>query len=135
MQFLSKKINPIYILLFLCRYWVDFNIFRCFEKPWDGTLRYNAFAHLFLWKIMMREGVLPHPVFFLLIKLSKIVLNSQRKSLLWIIFFQRKNIGWGENPFPQHYFSQKEVRKCIISESPMTGLFKTSKNIKVNPIT
>ena len=41
----------------------------------------------------------------------------------------------GGNPLPQHHFSQKEVRKCIISESPVLGLFKTSKNIKIDPIT
>ena len=41
----------------------------------------------------------------------------------------------GENPLPQHHFSQKDVRKCIISESPIPGLFKTSKNIKIDTIT
>ena len=39
---------------------------------------------------------------------------------------------WGK-PLPQHNFSQKEVRKCIISESHIPGHFKTSKNIKIDP--
>ena len=51
----------------------------------------------------------------------------------YLIFL--KQDGGGGNHLPQHHFSQKEVRKCIISESPIPGLFKTSKNIKINPIT
>ena len=60
-------------------------------------------------------------------------LGNPRKIIL--IIFQRKNTGVGGLPPPQHPFSLKDVRKCIISESLIRGLFKTSKNIKINPIT
>ena len=35
---------------------------------------------------------------------------------------------------PQHHFSQKDVRKCIISESPIPELFKTPKIIRIRSI-
>ena len=50
----------------------------------------------------------------------------------YLIFL--KQDGGGGNHLPQHHFSQKEVRKCIISESPIPELFKTSKIIRIRSI-
>jgi len=63
--------------------------------------------------------------------LSKI---SKENTILDI--FSKKKIWMGEGVTPpQHHFSQKDVRKCIISESLVPELFKISKNIKIDPIT
>ena len=40
----------------------------------------------------------------------------------------------GVTPHPQHNFSQKEVFKCIESESHIPGLFKTLKIIRIRSI-
>ena len=104
MQFPLKKNRPNVILLFLHRYWVDFNIFGCFGKSWDMTFGYNAFAHLFLWKIMMGRGRFFAIQYFYFGKIIKNInfvgnLSNQQLSL-------RQNYSV-HNPVPKLIFSQK----------------------------
>ena len=52
---------------------------------------------------------------------------------MYLIFLRNLQDGRGYH-LPQHHFSQKDVRKCIISESPIPELFKTPKIIIIRSI-
>ena len=117
-------------MLFLHRYLSDFNNFGCFEKPSYETFGYNAFAHLFLWKIMMGRGRFFAIQYFYFDKILKNInfvgnLSNRRLSL-------RQNYSV-HNPVPKLIFSQKMWANTLTFRSKIGKSHRNSVGDQAHP--